>query len=150
MEIEEGVNTLRDLHNSLYDIRKPNSLIVNYYYYYYYYCYYLRRSIDVKFGSSIMHVQVCAAPQIFSKQQMSPFELSSCCSFHVFSYFFAWFLLSKRVKCLPFTVGPNHPSNVAFRLSLDFFGKSCTKLYRQPSKSKLINLRRFLTCDVKF
>ena len=35
-----------------------------------------------------VHLQVCPAPQIFSKQQMSSFELSSCCSFHVFSYFF--------------------------------------------------------------
>ena len=52
--------------------------------------------------SSIVHVQVCPAPQIFSKQQMSPFELSSCCSCHVFSYFFAQFLLLKRVKCPPF------------------------------------------------
>ena len=53
-------------------------------------------------SSSIVHVQGCPAPQIFSKQQMSPFELSSCCSCHVFSYFFAQFLLLKRVKCPPF------------------------------------------------
>ena len=53
---------------------------------------------------SIVHVQGCSAPQIFSKQQMSPFELSSCCSCHVFSYFFAQFLLLKRVKCPPFFV----------------------------------------------
>ena len=53
---------------------------------------------------SIAHVQGCSAPQIFSKQQMSPFELSSCCSCHVFSYFFAQFLLLKRVKCPPFFV----------------------------------------------
>ena len=39
-------------------------------------------------SSSIVHVQGCSAPQIFSKQQMSPFELSSCCSCHVFRYFF--------------------------------------------------------------
>ena len=53
-------------------------------------------------SSSIVYVQVCPAPQIFSKQQMSPFEMSSCCSCHVFSYFFAQFLLLKRVKCPPF------------------------------------------------
>ena len=35
---------------------------------------------------------------------MSPFELSFCCSCHVFSYFFAQFLLLKRVKCPPFFV----------------------------------------------
>ena len=29
--------------------------------------------------SSIVYVQVCLAPQIFSKQQMSPSEFSSCC-----------------------------------------------------------------------
>ena len=53
-------------------------------------------------SSSIVHLQGCSAPQIFSKQQMLPFELSSCCSCHVFSYFFAQFLLLKRVKCPPF------------------------------------------------
>ena len=45
--------------------------------------------------SSIVYVQVCPAPQIFSKQQMSPFELSSCCSCHVFSYYFAQFERTK-------------------------------------------------------
>ena len=53
---------------------------------------------------SIVHVQGCSAPQIFSKQQMSPFALCSCCSCHVFSYNFAQFLLLKRVKCPPFFV----------------------------------------------
>ena len=33
---------------------------------------------------------------------MSPFELSSCCSCHIFSYFFAQFLTLKWVKCPPF------------------------------------------------
>ena len=51
-------------------------------------------------SSSIVHIQGCSAPQIFSKQQMLPFKLSSCCSCHVFSYmyYFTQFLLSKRVK----------------------------------------------------
>ena len=53
-------------------------------------------------SSPILHVQGCSAPQIFSKQQMSPFELSSCCSCHVFSYYFGQILLLKRVKCPPF------------------------------------------------
>ena len=53
-------------------------------------------------SSSIVHVQGCSAPQIFSKQQMSSFELSSCCSCQVFCYYFAQFLLLKRVKCPPF------------------------------------------------
>ena len=56
--------------------------------------------------SSIVHVQVCPAPQIFSTQQMSPSELSSCCFCHVFSYYFAQFqlqfLLLKQVKSPPF------------------------------------------------
>ena len=56
--------------------------------------------------SLIVYVQVCPAPQIFSKQQTSPSELSSCCFCHVFSQYFAqfqlWFLLLKRVKCPPF------------------------------------------------
>ena len=51
-------------------------------------------------SSSIVHIYGCSAPQIFSKQQMSPFKLSSCCSCHVFSYmyYFTQFLLLKRVK----------------------------------------------------
>ena len=53
---------------------------------------------------SIAHVQGCSAPQIFSKQQMVPFELCSGCSCHVFSYNFAQFLLLKRVKCPSFFV----------------------------------------------
>ena len=35
---------------------------------------------------------------------MSPFELCSFCSGHVFGYNFAYFLLLKRVKCPPFLV----------------------------------------------
>ena len=53
---------------------------------------------------SIVHVQGFSALQIFSKQQMSPFELCSCCSCHVFSYDFVQFLLLKRVKYPPFSV----------------------------------------------
>ena len=55
-------------------------------------------------SSSIVHVYGCSVPQIFSKQQMSPFEMSSCCSCHVFSDYFAQFLLLKRVKSPPFLV----------------------------------------------
>ena len=55
-------------------------------------------------SSSIVQVQVCPSPQIFSKQQMSPLELSYCCSYHIFSYFFSQFLLLKRVKYPPFFV----------------------------------------------
>ena len=53
---------------------------------------------------SIVLSQERSAPQIFSNQQMSPFELCSCCSCHIFSYSFAQFLLLKRVKCPPFFV----------------------------------------------
>ena len=93
-------NTLRDRHNSSYDtkaefnncfiIQLNNSQFKN-----------MPTSIEplMLSSSSIVHVQVCPALQIFSKQQMSPFELSSCCSCHIFSYFFAQFLLLKRVKC---------------------------------------------------
>ena len=45
-------------------------------------------SIDVKFIFDSARLGR-SAPQIFSKQQMSPFELPSCCSCHVFSYYFA-------------------------------------------------------------
>ena len=89
----------------LHMIRKPNSVIV---------LLFIQNNFQFKniaktclplsmlSSSSTEHVQGCSAPQIFSKQQMSPFELSSCCSFHVFSYYFTQFLLSKRVKCLPY------------------------------------------------
>ena len=90
----------------LHMIRKPNSIIV---------LLFIQNNSQFKniaktcfippsmlSSSSTVHVQVCPAPQIFSKSQMSPFELSSCCSCHVFSYFFAQFLLLKRVKCPPF------------------------------------------------
>ena len=50
---------------------------------------------------SVVYVQGCSAPQILSKQQMSPFELCSC---HVFSYNFAQLLHLKKVKCPPFFV----------------------------------------------
>ena len=85
----------------LHIIRKPNSIIV---------LLFIQKISQVKkkvktclppsmlSSSSIVHVQGFSAPQIFSKQQMSPFELSPCCSFHVFSYYFAQFLLLKRVK----------------------------------------------------
>ena len=57
-------------------------------------------------SSSKVYVQVCPAAQIFSKQQMSPSESSSCCFCHIFSCYFAQFqpLLSllKRVKCPSF------------------------------------------------
>ena len=43
--------------------------------------------------SLIVCVQVCPAPQIFSKQQMSSSELSSCCFCYVFSHYFAQFQL---------------------------------------------------------
>ena len=66
---------------------------------------------------SIVHVQGCSAPQIFSKQQMSPFELSSCCSCHVFSYYFAQFLLLKRVKCPPFLFSQSKQLNLVPRSS---------------------------------
>ena len=44
-------------------------------------------SIDVKFNFDSARLAVCSAPQIFSKQEMSPFELSSRCSCHVFIYY---------------------------------------------------------------
>ena len=47
--------------------------------------------IDVKviFDSVRLGFSVSPAPQIFSKQQMSPSELSSCCLCYVFSHYFA-------------------------------------------------------------
>ena len=64
-------------------------------------------------SSSIVYVKVCPAPQIFSKQQMSPSKLSSCCFCYVFGYYFAQFqlqfLLLKQVKCRPFS--SHHQNN---------------------------------------
>ena len=106
MEIEEGVidNTLRDLYNSSYDTKAEFSN-----------CFIIHQNNSqfknkaktclppsMLSSPSIVHVQGCSAPQIFSKQQMSPFE--SLCSCYVFSYNFAQFLLLKRVKCPPFFV----------------------------------------------
>ena len=71
--------------------------------------------------SSIVYVQVCPAPQIFSKQQMSPSELSSCCFCYVFSHYFAQFqlqfLLLKRVKRLPFQFSQRKQLNLVPRSS---------------------------------
>ena len=90
----------------LHMIRKPNSIIV---------LLFIQNNSQFKIIaktslpasmlslSSIVYVQVCPAPQIFSKQQISPSELSSCCFCYVFSHYFAQFqlqfLLLKRVKC---------------------------------------------------
>ena len=106
MEIEEGVNrryrrprqiTPSRVSIILHMTRKPNSIFV---------LLFIQNNYQftgniaktclpppMLSSSSIVHVQSCSAPQIFSKQQMSPFELSSCCSCHVFSYYFAQFLL---------------------------------------------------------
>ena len=82
----EADNTLRDLHNSSYDT-KAEFQFIN-----------IAKTCSppsILSSSSIVHVQGCSAPQIFSKQQIQPFELTSCCSCHVFSYYFAQFLLLK-------------------------------------------------------
>ena len=72
-------------------------------------------------SSSIVYVQVCPAPQIFSKQQMSPSELSSCCFCYVFSYYFSQFqlqfLLLKRVKCRRFLFSQPKQLNLVPRSS---------------------------------
>ena len=103
----EADNTLRDLHNSSYDTKaefnncltiQNNSEFKNI----------AKTSLPASTLSLslIVYVQVCPAPQIFSKQQMSPSELSSCCFCYVFSHYFAQFqlqfLLLKRVKRPPF------------------------------------------------
>ena len=120
----EADNTLQDLYNSSYDTKaKFNNIIV---------LLFIQNnsqfkniakkmltSIDLTMLSSpsIVHVQGCSALQIFSKQQMSPFELSSCCSCHVFSYYFAQFLLLKRVKCPPFLFSQPKQLNLVPRSS---------------------------------
>ena len=69
---------------------------------------------------SIVHIQGCSAPQLFSRHQMSPFELCSCCSCHVFSYSFAQFSLLKTVKCPPsflFTTKTTQPRPQVFSVN---------------------------------
>ena len=113
--IEEGVIrrgrrprriTSSEISIILYMIRKPNSIIV---------LLFIQNNPQFKniaktclppsmlSSSSLVHVQGCSAPQMFSKQQTSPFELSPCCSCHVFSYSFAQFLLETR-EMSPFIV----------------------------------------------
>ena len=113
MEIEEGVIrrgrrlTPSSISIILHMIRKPNSIIV---------LLFIQNNSQFKNNAktclppsmlsspSIVRVQGCLVPQIFSKQQTLPFALCSCCSCHVFRYNFAQFLLLKRVKCPPFFV----------------------------------------------
>ena len=94
MEIERVLSriTLFSISIILRMIRKPNSIIV---------LLFIHNNSQFKnkaktclpssmlSSSSIAHVQGCY--YLFSKQQMSPSELSSCCSCHVFSYHFAQF-----------------------------------------------------------
>ena len=73
---------------------------------------------------------------------MSPFELSSCCSCHVFSYYFAQFFLLKRVKCPPcfvFTTKTTQPRPQVFsvndaltcrRLHFDVISSLNTKFFQ--------------------
>ena len=111
IEIEEGVRPRRitpsEISIILHMIRKPDSMIV---------LLLILNNSQFKnkvktclppsmlSSPSIVHVQGFSVPQMFSKQQMSPFELCSCCSYHVFSYNFALFLLLKPVKFQPFFV----------------------------------------------
>ena len=68
-------------------------------------------------SSSIVHVQGFPAPQISSKQQMSPFEFFSCCSCHIFSFYSAQFLLLERVECPPFLFSQPKQLNLVPRSS---------------------------------
>ena len=106
----------------LHILRKPNSLIV---------LLFIQNNSQFKniaktclpgsmlSSPSIVYLQVCPAPQIFSKQQMSRSELSSCCFSYVFSHYFAQFqlqfLLLKRVKCPPFQFSQRKQLNLVPR-----------------------------------
>ena len=111
MEMEEGVIrrgrrprriTPSEISIILHMIRKSDSIIVllfirNTLFLVKKHSYNMLTSIDVKFIFDSARLG-CSALQIFSFEQMSPFELCSCCCCHVFSYYFAQFLLLKRVK----------------------------------------------------
>ena len=70
----------------------------------------------------VVYIQVYPAPQIFSKQQMSPSKLSSCCFCYVFSRYFAQFqlqfVLLKQVICLSFQFSQRKQLNLVPRSSL--------------------------------
>ena len=112
-------NTLLNLHNSSYDTKaefnnffllfiQNNSQFRN-----------KKTCLPPSMLSSLstVHVQGCSAPQIFSNQQMSPFELCSCCSCYVFSYYFTQFLPLKRVKCPPVLFSQSKQLNLIPRSS---------------------------------
>ena len=125
----------------LHMIRKPNSIIV---------LLFIQNNPQFKnkaktclppsmlSSPSIVHVQGCSAPQIFSKQQMSAFELCSLCSGHVFSYNFAQFLLLlKRVKCSPFfvfTMKTTQPRPLGFSVNGALTFKNAAFLTSFPRK----------------
>ena len=56
--------------------------------------------IDVKVIFDSARVGLFSSANIL--QIAAPFELSSCCSCHVLSYYFSQFLLSELGKCPPF------------------------------------------------
>ena len=125
MKIEEGVArqiTPSEISIILQMIRQPNSIIA---------LLFIQNNSQFKniaktclpasmlSLSSIVYVQVC--PALFSKQRMSPSELSSCCFCYVFSHYFAQFqlqiLLLKRVKCPPFQFSQRKQLNLVPRSS---------------------------------
>ena len=112
-------NTLRDLHNSSYDTKAESNKFFLF----------IQNNSQFKdiaktslppsmvISSSIVHVQGCSAPQIFSKQQMSPFELSSCFSRLVSIFRLYQFLLLKWLKCPPFLFSQPKQLNLVPRSS---------------------------------
>ena len=75
----------------------------------------LRSSLTGHINWHVQELKGCLALQIFSKQQMLPLELSSCCPCYVFSQQFAYLFLVKRVKCLPFLFSPPKQLNLVPR-----------------------------------
>ena len=94
-------------------------------------------------SSSIVHLQGCSAPQIFSKQQMLPFELSSCCSCLVFSYYFTQFLtleMSEMSAIFVFSTKTSQPRPQVFLLNSAL---TCKKAAPRP---QVFLLNSALTC----
>ena len=106
----------------LHMIRKPNSIIVlsfipNNSQFKTWQKHAYRTSIDpsISSSSSIVHVQVCPAPQIFSRQQMSPFELSSC--FQLFFRLVLTLETSEMSAFLKFTSKTTQPRPKVFSVN---------------------------------
>ena len=77
---------------------------------------YLHRSIEVKFIFDSARLALLSSANVLQIADVA-LRVVFCCSCHVFSYFFAQFLLLKRVKCPPFLFSQPKQLNLVPRSS---------------------------------